>query len=166
MALLFVKRGWTTSPLQCYETLVDSESFTATLVTGSRWRNLQNILVEVYNLIKERQQNIVGYGIQVLLVQVGYVYYSCLEKPNDSWSSYRLTSNKDFIPSCTILVTVNFRLLLRNPNVCDTFYIFSHLFNLNYFYIAPAVKPDSFSNHVFNYKAHCGRENFIFLFPK
>lgn len=65
--------GWTASFLQCYKTLEDSESFTATLVTGSRWRNLQNILVEVYNLIKERQQNIVGYGIQVLFVQVGYV---------------------------------------------------------------------------------------------
>lgn len=51
------------SLLQCYETLVDSESFPATLVTGSRWRNLQNILGEVYHLIMERQQNIVGYGI-------------------------------------------------------------------------------------------------------
>lgn len=70
---LSVKRGWTASPLQCYGTLVDSESFTTTLVTRSRWRNLQNILVEVYNLIAERQQNIVGYGIQVLLVQAGYV---------------------------------------------------------------------------------------------
>lgn len=40
-----VKLGWIAFPYsEHYETLEDSESFPATLVTGSRWRNLQNIL--------------------------------------------------------------------------------------------------------------------------